>query len=54
MSNYIYGIKITLMYLLAWIFYNEKLRNRYGYKLFHWCMPYPENRGYAISIKHER
>lgn len=55
MKHYLFGIKITVLYLLGWVFRVKPLQDEYGYKLFHWVMPYAENEGYNVILKkHEK
>lgn len=51
MKHYLFGIKITMLYLIGYIFYNKRLQQKYGNLLFHWTMPYSEGEGFVISIK---
>ena len=52
MKHYLFGIKITVLYLLGWIFRVKFLQEEYGYRLFHWVMPYAENKGYDVTLEY--
>lgn len=56
-KHYLYGIKITLGYLVGWVFKLLRLKETYGIKLFHWTMPYAEKNSYGefdIMIKRKQ
>ena len=37
--------------MFGWIFRIHRLRQIYGYELFHWVMPYAEQKGFSVILE---
>lgn len=53
MNHYLYAIKIIILFFVGHILGCKSLKQKYGFKLFHWVMPYCENEGYSVTLKHK-